>query len=769
MRQDQRDAVFPEIGAGEGLSWSWHLDLETLLVALSEPAPWNRRPRSPVPCPSGPAPSLSSDLIGSNLKTARPSHDLADSGPDLADPNPDLAGPDPGLAGPDPELAGPDRAVAARPSETVPSDAGLSDAELPSTRTSEAGSDNIAAGDAELGSAESADLEPASTTSTAASADPVEAEFAEYLDAVDSGRSSVVPLSVAAGRVAEVLPASPDLAAWLACNPAGGLEDGALAGAASAYRRLASWAQAGELAVVAQMASRSAACDKATEVGGDGRPGKVPADAYGQVSLALTLSQAGAEWWTNLAVDLQWRLPATGQALRDGTIDLARAKAIAEATAALDDAKARAVEDRVLPRAGDQTTSQLRASLRRAVITADPEGAERRREAAERRAKVVLYPDAEGTASLSGQNLPGIRAAAAFARITALARALKAAGVDGGIDLLRSKVLLGLLLGTLPYIPPPPDGPPDTDGPPDPGGPPDTDGPDGTDGQPNPGGPSDTNGPSTTGGPPGARSASGQTSGPNDEISPHLDDWPWNNNPVPGARETPPGHDSSDQRHPPCQDSATDSGSRTRTDAIEQDPYTDTEPMAGEGSWTDENWPTGDDRTDHDQPNDERPDHDQPSDELPGNEWLGPDQPDHEPSVADPDELGCDDSGDGAMPWPEATPIVPPGPTALKNLQPVGSGFLDLRLPWLTLIHGGREPGYLTRLGPITPAQACYLALLAASDPAVEWRIVITDSSGRAIGVTRVRPGRVRAGPGSGQPRQVQQPAASRHRHPQRR
>ena len=113
------------------------------------------------------------------------------------------------------------------------------------------------------------------------------------------------------------------------------------------------------------------------------------------------------------------------------------------------------------------------------MITADPEGAERRREQAERLAKVTLYPDAEGTASLSGQRLPGIRAAAAFARITALARALKAAGSDGGIDLLRSKVLLGLLLGTLPYIPPPPDGPPDPDGPADTGGPPGTDSPPG--------------------------------------------------------------------------------------------------------------------------------------------------------------------------------------------------------------------------------------------------------------------------------------------------
>ncbi|HEX9623465.1 MAG TPA: HNH endonuclease signature motif containing protein, partial [Streptosporangiaceae bacterium] len=52
-----------------------------------------------------------------------------------------------------------------------------------------------------------------------------------------------------------------------------------------------------------------------------------------------------------------------------------------------------------------------------------------------------------------------------------------------------------------------------------------------------------------------------------------------------------------------------------------------------------------------------------------------------------------------------------------------------------------------------TPAQASYLALLAAADPAVDWRVVVTDNAGRAIAVTRVRPGRspcrpARAGPG---------------------
>ena len=41
MSQEQRETL-PAGGAAEGLSWSWHLDFETLLTALSEPAPWNR-------------------------------------------------------------------------------------------------------------------------------------------------------------------------------------------------------------------------------------------------------------------------------------------------------------------------------------------------------------------------------------------------------------------------------------------------------------------------------------------------------------------------------------------------------------------------------------------------------------------------------------------------------------------------------------------------------------------------------------------------------
>jgi hypothetical protein len=84
-----------------------------------------------------------------------------------------------------------------------------------------------------------------------------------------------------------------------------------------------------------------------------------------------------------MAITLAWRLPGTLHALHAGMIDLSRAKLIAEATSVLGDDAARAVQDTVLPSAGEQTMGQLRAALRQAVISVDPRGAERRRQEAE--------------------------------------------------------------------------------------------------------------------------------------------------------------------------------------------------------------------------------------------------------------------------------------------------------------------------------------------------------------------------------------------------
>ena len=295
--------------------------------------------------------------------------------------------------------------------------------------------------------------------------DAVAAE--EQAAVVDGRMSAPLPPGEAGALAAEHMAPGAAQAGWLAAaaGTALGLDEYGLAGVAIAARQLASWAQAAELAAVAQLAARAAAADPDIGLRPDGRPARLCRDALGQISLALMLTDHSATDWASLGITLTWRLSATGAALAGGRIDLARAKVIAEATSVLSEQAARAVEAAILPGAGRQTTAQLRARLRRAVIAADPDAAEQRHQDAERHAKVCLYGDDDGTATLTGTGLPVVQAAAAMARITAIARAMKAAGHGGGLDLYRAQVMLGLLLGTLPYIPPP-DGAPHPQPPP---------------------------------------------------------------------------------------------------------------------------------------------------------------------------------------------------------------------------------------------------------------------------------------------------------------
>jgi hypothetical protein len=246
----------------------------------------------------------------------------------------------------------------------------------------------------------------------------------------------------------------------VAAAAADSLDEGALAGVAIAAQQQASWAQAAGLAAAAQITARAAAADPKIGVEADGRPAQLCRDAVGQIALALMLTDYSASAHADLAATLTWRLPATGQALAAGVIDLTRAGAIAEATRVLGEQSARAVEAKVLPGAGRLTKADLKDKLRHAVIAVDPEGAEERRKAAERHADVRLYAEDDQTATIVASKQPQIEAAAGFARITALARARKASGMSGSLGWHRSQVLLGLLLGTLPPTPPAEGAPP---------------------------------------------------------------------------------------------------------------------------------------------------------------------------------------------------------------------------------------------------------------------------------------------------------------------
>jgi hypothetical protein len=296
-----------------------------------------------------------------------------------------------------------------------------------------------------------------------------DARLDERIAAVAEGRLEPGGLAGVAALAVEHMEPGPAQAGWLGVAAASveRLDENELTGMAVAARQLASWAAASELAAVAQITSRAAAADAKIGVDARRRPARVCRDAVGQVEMALTLTHYGAEEWADLAVTLAWRLPATGQALAGGFIDAYRARLIADATSVLSEEDARRVEERVLHCAGRRTYADLRERLARAVIAADPEGAERRRQAAERQADVRLYTDDDQTATISASRLPQVQAAAGFARLDALARARKAAGLPGSLGFHRSQVLLGMMHDTVPYIPPadgaPPDQPPPDD------------------------------------------------------------------------------------------------------------------------------------------------------------------------------------------------------------------------------------------------------------------------------------------------------------------
>ena len=128
-----------------------------------------------------------------------------------------------------------------------------------------------------------------------------------------------------------------------------------------------------------------------------------------------------------------------------GRIDTAKARAIDDATWMLSPELARAVQDRVLPRAPEQTLAQLKAALARAVLAVDPDGAEQRHRQARRDRRVVISPEADGMASLWAL-LTATQAAGAFTWLTRLARGL---GPDDprSMDTRRADILAALLSG----------------------------------------------------------------------------------------------------------------------------------------------------------------------------------------------------------------------------------------------------------------------------------------------------------------------------------
>lgn len=220
----------------------------------------------------------------------------------------------------------------------------------------------------------------------------------------------------------------------------GTLSDDALVGVLQAWRRLASWAAAGEIAAVAELDRRRTA-----EVAAGADP-HLAEHVGDEIAASLTLTTRGADALLDIAQGLA-RLPLTRAALAVGQIDRARAVVISEGVGCLSDAHAAAVESAVIGRAPGQTSGQLRAATQRAALAVDPAAAKRRREEARKDARVEVWDERCGTAALAGRDLPPADVLAADKRIDALARQLKAAGRGESLSQLRAEVYLALLQG----------------------------------------------------------------------------------------------------------------------------------------------------------------------------------------------------------------------------------------------------------------------------------------------------------------------------------
>jgi hypothetical protein len=167
-----------------------------------------------------------------------------------------------------------------------------------------------------------------------------------------------------------------------------------------------------------------------------------------EVRAALMLTRRAAEAQFELAYDLMTRLPAVHAAMDAGCLDEPRARVLSEWTAELSGEQARAVCESLLVRVSKLTTGQLIEQIKRMAIAIDPDWARRRYEQAVSERKVVGYRNPDGSATLSGLNLPVERVAAACGHIDGLAKAAKHAGDSRPIDHIRADLFLGMTDGT---------------------------------------------------------------------------------------------------------------------------------------------------------------------------------------------------------------------------------------------------------------------------------------------------------------------------------
>ncbi len=162
------------------------------------------------------------------------------------------------------------------------------------------------------------------------------------------------------------------------------------------------------------------------------------------VACALRIPPATVGGRLHAAVELVTRLPGTLAAMRRGEIGLPYAQRLVDAVCFLPDAAATEVE-KVLVRAAGQTVAQFAAAVRRAVLAADPRGADEQHRDALSERRVIFTPLDNGMSELWAL-LPADTAANLKATIERIAESWKHLD-ERSADQRRADALTALALG----------------------------------------------------------------------------------------------------------------------------------------------------------------------------------------------------------------------------------------------------------------------------------------------------------------------------------
>jgi hypothetical protein len=202
----------------------------------------------------------------------------------------------------------------------------------------------------------------------------------------------------------------------------GATPDAALLEMLSAHWRQLAVQQARVWAVMAEVANRPPLMPLPGQR--QWTPDQVFESAVDEIRAELRLTRRAARIELEHAVEVA-AVPRVAAALAAGQLDRRRAVVLAEGCCDLTPEQVSTLLDEVLPSAADVTATTLADRVRRVAVALDPEWAERRYREAIRGRRVVGYLNADGSATVAGQNLPADEAAAACGRVDALAGAAK--------------------------------------------------------------------------------------------------------------------------------------------------------------------------------------------------------------------------------------------------------------------------------------------------------------------------------------------------------